>query len=203
MALIPIEIKTRRPLTNVQKQANFQARKKQRPEPYPREPKVSGEEAKKESQRHAENLSFAQEKDATGKCFQDECRSCVDLLAIYEGADISVKDVEDEETGIIKKISKKTKLERPNPSRQKLIIRAITRRMKFEDSGLEVDIPIDPDQFEYKSFFEINGIISFRDWLDLRSKARRDLFWLGRMMGKDLYHSIHQTVCDQFVQKDF
>jgi len=41
-------------------------------------------------------------------------------------------------------------------------------------------------------------------WLELRDKARKDLYWLAKeVLGKDLYPHVHQIVCDQFVQKNF
>lgn len=45
---------------------------------------------------------------------------------------------------------------------------------------------------------------SFGAWLDLRDKARKDLFWLGRdILKRDLLPHVHQLVCDMFVQKNF
>lgn len=44
----------------------------------------------------------------------------------------------------------------------------------------------------------------FFEWLDLRDKARKDLFWLGRdVLKRDLLSHVHQVVCDQFIQKNF
>ena len=45
---------------------------------------------------------------------------------------------------------------------------------------------------------------SFDEWLELRDKARKNLFWLGVVvLKKDWVSTTHQVVCDQFVQKDF
>jgi hypothetical protein len=45
---------------------------------------------------------------------------------------------------------------------------------------------------------------TFELWLELRDKARKDLFWLGKdVLLKDLVATTHQVVCDQFVQKQF
>jgi phage terminase large subunit-like protein len=135
-------------------------------------------------------------------------------LAIYEGADILDKESDDDdEEEDKKKGKKKEKSNRPAPFRQSVKIRAI----KFEDDSLgqdlKVQVNIDPGQVTYTTLkgeavnlglmFEANEILSFRRWLDLRAKARKDLFWLGRLMGCDFYHNTHQMVCDKFVKKDF
>ncbi len=44
---------------------------------------------------------------------------------------------------------------------------------------------------------------SFDEWLQLRDQARKDLFWLGLLLGHDFFPHVHQVVCDQFVQKNF
>jgi hypothetical protein len=45
---------------------------------------------------------------------------------------------------------------------------------------------------------------TFEEWLDLRDRARKELFWLGKeVLKKDLIPATHQAVCDQFVQKNF
>lgn len=44
----------------------------------------------------------------------------------------------------------------------------------------------------------------FQDWLELRDRARKDLFWLGRdVLKKDLVERTHQPVCDLFMKKNF
>jgi predicted phage terminase large subunit-like protein len=52
---------------------------------------------------------------------------------------------------------------------------------------------------------EIMGLSrSFDEWLELRDRARKDLFWLGKeVFKKDFVPHVHQIVCDQFVQKNF
>lgn len=47
--------------------------------------------------------------------------------------------------------------------------------------------------------------VSFEEWLKLRDKARKDLFWLCRelLQLRDLRPHVHQPVCDMFVQKNF
>jgi phage terminase large subunit-like protein len=44
---------------------------------------------------------------------------------------------------------------------------------------------------------------SFDEWLSLRDRSRKDLFWLCKLLGKDVEPEVHQIVCDQFVQKNF
>jgi phage terminase large subunit-like protein len=45
---------------------------------------------------------------------------------------------------------------------------------------------------------------TFDEWLELRDRARKDLFWLGRdILKKDLIETTHRVVCEQFVQKNF
>src|SRR5258708_2236205 len=73
---------------------------------------------------HGKNLAWAQEFDATGKRYKAECRSLVDLLAIYEGADILDKESDDDEEEGKKKGKKKEKSNRPAPFRQPVKIRA-------------------------------------------------------------------------------
>jgi phage terminase large subunit-like protein len=51
-------------------------------------------------------------------------------------------------------------------------------------------------------FFGLN--ITFEQWLELRDRARKDLFWLGRdMLHKGLVPTTHNATCEQFVQKNF
>jgi phage terminase large subunit-like protein len=46
--------------------------------------------------------------------------------------------------------------------------------------------------------------ISFEQWLELRDKARKNLFWLGTaVLKKDWLPHRHQVICDFFVQKNF
>jgi hypothetical protein len=45
---------------------------------------------------------------------------------------------------------------------------------------------------------------TFGEWLALRDKARKDLFWLGKdVLKRDFIPFTHQIICDQFVQKNF
>jgi hypothetical protein len=51
--------------------------------------------------------------------------------------------------------------------------------------------------------------LTFRAWLDLRDRARKDLYWLGKhcigteMSGSNFMEHVHREMCEQFVQKDF
>lgn len=46
--------------------------------------------------------------------------------------------------------------------------------------------------------------VTFIDWLKLRDKARKDLFWLGTgPLHKNWVSRVHQPICDFFVQKNF
>jgi hypothetical protein len=45
---------------------------------------------------------------------------------------------------------------------------------------------------------------TFEQWLELRDRCRKDLFWLGSaVLKKDLLPHVHQIICDQFVSKNF
>lgn len=178
-----------------QRKANQRAREKGLPEPYP---VANKEEIAQRVSQHDLNLSWAEEQDASGKYYKSECRPCVDLLAIYEGANILDKEAEDEETGDGKKKTTKKKENRPNPSQQRLIIRAVTTQVAGVEIKLEPNCAV-----EFRLLKEVDDVVSFQYWLDLRDKARKDLFWLCRLLGKGVFHSVHQYVCDQFVQKNF
>jgi phage terminase large subunit-like protein len=185
-------------LTDAQRQQNVRDRKAGRPETFGEEYKArikaSKEEIEAFSKQHLENYLWAQEQDTGKRFFKSECRPCVDLLGVYEGGLLNDEDEEEEDD----KKGKKKKQVIPNPSRQKIVIRAIETEM----AG--VSIKLEPDCApEFRALNEVDEIVSFQRWLDLRAKARRDLFWLGRMLGKGLYHSSHQSMCDKFVNKNF
>lgn len=164
--------------------ANKRARDKGESEPYP---KVDPEIVKQRLERHEQDLAWAQAQDAIGY-YKSECRSAVDLLAIYEGADPTKEEDEEDEK------PKKEKKNRPNPSDTKLTIRAI------EYNGIKLEPNCDP---EFKKMREVDDIVCFKLWLELRDKGRKDLFWLGRLLGRSFFHTFHQQLCDQFVQKNF
>lgn len=158
---------------------------------------------------HERDLAYAQGADATNSFPLGECRPAVELLAIYEGANINEKDPDEDDDVLEKKKRKiqKEKQVRPNPSVDKLTLRAIS----LFDNGIEVKV--DPDQWEYetltgqkinlKKLYEVDEVVSFRRWLALRDKARKNLFWLCNLVGMSMYHRSHQMICDMFVQKNF
>jgi hypothetical protein len=46
--------------------------------------------------------------------------------------------------------------------------------------------------------------VTFQEWLDLRDKARKDLFWFGtEVLKHDFLPRVHQPICDVFVKKNF
>lgn len=51
----------------------------------------------------------------------------------------------------------------------------------------------------------LGEVVTFDQWLDLRDRARKDLFFLAsELLGfKKLEREVHQPVCDMFVKKDF
>jgi phage terminase large subunit-like protein len=47
-------------------------------------------------------------------------------------------------------------------------------------------------------------IQTFQEWLGLRDRCRKELFWFGRdVLGRDLIEDVHGPVCDLFVKKNF
>lgn len=171
------------------------------------------EERQKYTDEHARNLAWATEQDKKGVFYEGECLPHLDLFKMYYGANIHEVEVDDEDGP---KRKKKAKKNWPNPSLQKITIKAVSyseERDLGDGVKLSVDMPIEPDCIEgcdhklcgiaHRQDKEVNDIVSFRRWLDLRNKARLDLFWLGRLQGYGLYHMSHQQVCDQFVQKKF
>lgn len=50
---------------------------------------------------------------------------------------------------------------------------------------------------------------SFREWLELRDRARKDLYWLGKkcigteQSGASFVDHVHREICDMFVPKNF
>ena len=172
----------------------------------------TAEKVEKKIANHDIDLAWALDQDAKGY-YKGECRSCVELLGIYEGADVSVKESDDDDAAEILEKAKKAKKKddeqvRPNPSENKLSIRATT----YDDNGIE--FRIDPDQWEYqplmggekinlRMLYEVDGVVPFRRWLDLRDKARKDLFWLCNLVGMPMFYKSHKPICDMFVQKNF
>ena len=50
---------------------------------------------------------------------------------------------------------------------------------------------------------------SFREWLEMRDRARKDLYWLGKtcigteQSGASFVEHVHKEICEMFVQKNF
>jgi hypothetical protein len=183
-----------------QRKANQRAREKGLPEPFPFEAPESKEDKANREQRYIADYAWAQEMDDTGKFYKSECRPALKLLAIYYG-NPSVQEEEGERTD--PKTGKKLNL--PNPSLEAIRIRAIlTTELTREaiESG-ELLVKIDPDMKQYRQTYEVNEVVTFREWLELRDKARKDLFWLGRLLERSFFHDTHQQMCDMFVKKNF
>ena len=172
--------------------------------------KPTEEQIRSRLSQHVRDLEWAQEYDATGNFYKSECRTLVQLLAIYEGSNINEKETEDdeEETPYQKRKRKvEEKQRRPNPSVDKVTISAT----EFVDSG--VSVLFDPGEWEYETLtgqkvdlrklYEVDEVVSFRRWLDLRDKARKNLFWLCNLLDMRMFHKTHQMICDRFVQKNF
>lgn len=176
------------------RKANQRARERGLPDPYPVQPAESKEDKTAREQSYIADYAFAQQQDATGKFYKSECRSMIKLLAIYYGNLAAAEEVKtDAKTG--------KKQNTPNPSIQAIRILA-TETVQVVNGEL-LSIKIDPDMKEYRNTYEVNGVISFKEWLDLRDKARKNLFWLGRLLGRSLFHDVHQQMCDMFVSKNF
>jgi predicted phage terminase large subunit-like protein len=173
------------------RKANQRAREKGLPEPYGQSVAEEEQEKSQKLAEHDLNLTWAMEQD-TAECFyKSECRSMLELLAIYEGNAATI--ISDEDEKVIDPKTGKKKNNLPIPVAQKIQIRAISLG----------DTLIDPIDKDHRKTYEVDRVVSFRDWLDLRDKARKDLFWLGRLLGKGLFHATHKMICDAFVQKNF
>lgn len=123
-------------------------------------------------------------KDKTGAGrYKSETRSLPRLYRLFCGR-AETQELEDAEREARKK-SPNRAWRRPDPS---------TTTIQLPNVDLDIDNPP----------LDYNQVLTFEQWLELRDKARKDLFWLGKaVLGKGLYKSVHQTVCDQFVQKNF
>lgn len=177
-------------LTPAQRKANQRARDKGLVEPYGEQFKVEQQAKAEKSAEFIRRLEEVAVRDVNGTRFKSEARSLTRLLRLYYGqSEIGEQDQENAETTP----SKGPK--RPNPSITPIRIQNSnldpTSKAKGNKKGTsEID-------------YEVNEVVSFERWLDLRDRARKDLFWLGRLLGKGLYRSVHQVICDQFVQKNF
>src|SRR5216684_4262667 len=159
---------------------------------------VSSEEKAKRESAVQQLLDEVYHLDKEGKRHKSEARSYTRLVRLYFGQP-EIGDVdndEDDETSSSKASKKSKGPKNPNPSATRIRIQNSDidptqggrgkRRRSVEDISYEVD-----------------DVVGFWRWLELRDRARKDLFWLGRLHGKGLYRSVHQITCDQFVPKNF
>src|SRR5271157_2352081 len=194
MALTPEQREAAR-----QRKANQRAREKGLPEPYNAEQIRAAKQSKADRECAVQRLLAEVEAiDAQGKRYKSEARSLTRLVRIYYGQpEIGDADSDcDEETSDSKAAKKPKGPKRPNPSETRIRIQdtnvdpVATSRGKRRRSVEDVN-------------YEIDDVVGFWRWLDLRDRARKDLFWEGRLLGKGWYRSVHQITCDQFVPKNF
>lgn len=184
-------------LTDAQRQANSRARKKGLPEPY------SAAESKAQAEAHAakesrlvELLEEVAAHDREGKRYKSEARSYTKLVRLYYGQPEN-GDADDDETSDGKTAKKPKGPKRPNPSETRI-------RIQNSDAA-----PLEPVKGKSRKraiediTYEVDDIVGFWRWLDLRDRARKDLYWLCRLLGLGVYRDVHQITCDQFVQKNF
>jgi predicted phage terminase large subunit-like protein len=193
MALTPAQKEYAR-----QRKANQRAREKGEPEPYGPEfraeqkvIKATQEERKSEFLRRLEECAAL---DKSGERYRGEARSRVRLLRLFYGLPEVEEEDGDEETGSGKAAKKSKGPKRPNPSETAIRIQNTNLDPRATRGRRPSAANID---------YEIDEVVSFERWLDLRDRARKDLFWLGRSLGKDLFRTVHQQICDQFVRKNF
>src|SRR5271166_3944586 len=160
-----------------------------------KEAKVSAEDQAARESAVQQLLAEVEHLDKEGKRFKSEARSYTKLVRLYFGQP-ETGDCDEETNESENKKAKKTKKDkRPDPSKT---------RIRIQDSNVD---PTHQGKRRRRSLeditYEVNDVVSFWRWLELRDRARKDLFWLGRLHGKGLYRSVHQITCDQFVPKNF
>src|SRR5579863_6488659 len=132
------------------RKANQRAREAGMPEPYPAEAEASTEEQSAKEQQHLLDLAWAKELDESGVFYKSECRSAMQLLAIYEGNN----NVTGEDLDAIDPKTGKKKQNIPNPSRQAIRIHAVQTTEKIGE--LEYTVKIDPNMKEYRKVMEVD-----------------------------------------------
>lgn len=188
-------------LTSAQRKANERARKKSQAEPYGQEyqARVSEEQESRADKESAllRLLDEIKAQDDSGKRFKSEVRSLTRLVRLYYGQpEIGDMDNDDDETGESK--SKKVKgPKRPNPSETRIRIQDTQTDPIERGKGKRVRRSLE------NVTYEVDDVVGFWRWLELRDRMRKDLFWLGRVLGNGFFRSVHQVICDQFVQKNF
>ena len=111
--------------------------------------------------------------------FKSEVYSQLTLAKIFTG--VEWKETQEEDDRRTSAANKKKKKKPINPSNNVI-------------AGVTTDT--------YDTLEEL--VAGFDHWLELRDRARKDLFWLAKtILKKDLEPAVHQVVCDQFVQKNF
>lgn len=185
------------PLTPAQRKRRQRALEAGLPDPFPEDVRVAIKEAKdKADERDAEierRIEECKAFDANGQRFKAEARSKEKLYNLFRG--LSEQGDTDEETGDGEgKPKKKQKFIRPNPSATKI---------RIQNTGIDPRSGRGRRRSLENIEYEVDEVVSFERWLELRDRARKDLFWLGRLLGKDLYETVHRIICNQFVQKNF
>jgi phage terminase large subunit-like protein len=180
-------------LTAAQRKANQRARDKGLPEPYNSTAIKADEEARAEKESQiVQLLEEVAAYDKEGKRFRSEARSYTKLVRLYFGQP-EIGDEDEEASEIESKKTKKNK--RPNPSET---------RIRIQNSDIDPTVKGKGRRRSIEDItYEVDDIVGFWRWLNLRDRARKDLFWLGRLLGNGFYRSVHQPICDQFVQKNF
>jgi len=132
--------------------------------------------------------------DREGLRYKGEARSYTKLVRLYYGQP-ETGDADEEVGGALEKAKKAKKNKRPNPSETKI---------RIENSQIDPPERVKGKKGKSENVdYEVDDVVGFWRWLDLRDRARKDLFWLGRLLGWGWYRSVHQITCDQFVKKNF
>lgn len=126
--------------------------------------------------------------ESNGVRYKSEVFSYTDLWRLYTGTVKEEKsEVQGEET---EEESRKANKSKKDKLRQ---LEPISYRRYLRKGGGIVQFRCSDD-----------GYLHFDQWLRARDQARKELFWLCKeMFGMDVVSSVHQQVCDNFVQKNF
>jgi len=130
------------------------------------------------------------------KRFRSEVLSLTELWRLYTGKLKEQLTAEEEARG--KKLPKKEKISQIVPiKKRRILFTEETRVNEFEEvEGTGI--------FKYNVRFHDDGYLHFDQWLYVRDRARKELYWFGKeVCGMDFEPHVHQATCDLFVQKDF